>query len=163
MKINVTKEWCIAMAENEVDGEVGAGLIAAAPVIGNDFSPDEVISRDSHFAFGRFVNLMRRQRHLSMEKLAEDADIDTDEILSIESDAYFAPEARTVYNLSGFFHVPLEPLMELSGLTQLKDASLMQEAVRFAARSESVEELTPDEQMALESFVVVLSEKEAGV
>jgi hypothetical protein len=41
----------------------------------------------------------------------------------------------------------------------VRDSSLGQEGVRFAARSESVEKLSKDEQRALEEFVKFLSEK----
>ena len=48
--------------------------------------------------------------------------------------------------------------MQLAGLAA-NDAGFRQEAVRFAARSESLERLTPEESSALEAFVAVLSEQ----
>ena len=50
--------------------------------------------------------------------------------------------------------------MQLAGLTAANDVGLRQEAVRFAARSESVQKLTPEESSALEAFVAILSEQE---
>ena len=49
--------------------------------------------------------------------------------------------------------------MGLSGLTVPKDISYVEEAVRYAARSESLSKLTPDEQAALDGLIAVLSEK----
>jgi hypothetical protein len=50
-------------------------------------------------------------------------------------------------------------MLQLSGNVIARDQTLGQEAVRFAARSESVEKLNKDEQRALEEFVKFLSEK----
>ena len=49
--------------------------------------------------------------------------------------------------------------MQLAGLSQPKDARLSEEAIRFAARSEPIEELNDVERAALEAFVSVLSER----
>ncbi len=51
--------------------------------------------------------------------------------------------------------------MQLAGLSAAKDSLVRQEAVRFAARSESVEKLTKEENAALETFVAILSEQDA--
>lgn len=159
MKIKVTKEWCMAMAKHEADAEVGAGLIAADPFFDEETAPAEARTEDSRIAFGRLVNLMRRQRKLDLEKLAEDADVDLSELVSIEEDAHHKPEPRTVYQLANYFNVPRPGLMQLSGLSIPKSAEFVDEAVRFAARSESVERLTPEELAALESFIAVLSKQ----
>jgi hypothetical protein len=50
-------------------------------------------------------------------------------------------------------------LLQVAGLTAPKDTHLLDEAVRFAARSEPVAALTVEERAALEAFVSVLSEK----
>jgi transcriptional regulator with XRE-family HTH domain len=110
-------------------------------------------------AFGRFVRLMRRDRGMNREKLAGDADIDILELVNIEEDPYFKPEVRTVYQLSMFFDVPRANLLQIAGLTKPKDERIYEEAVRFAARSEPVSALTPEERAALEMFVAVLSEE----
>ena len=49
--------------------------------------------------------------------------------------------------------------MQVAGLTTPKNDNLIQEAVRFAARSESVAALNQTERAALEAFVSVLSEQ----
>jgi hypothetical protein len=50
--------------------------------------------------------------------------------------------------------------MAVLGLTQAKDARFQQEqAVLFAARSQPVEPLKPEEQAALENYVKLLSER----
>jgi hypothetical protein len=81
------------------------------------------------------------------------------ELIEIERNLHYTPEPRTVYQLAKTLELPSERMLELSGNLVVCDSSLGQEAVRFAARSESVEKLSKDEQRALEEFVKFLSEK----
>ena len=162
MKIERSKEWWMARARREGDAAVGAGLLAFDPV------PDErptttaqvVAAEETRIAFGKFVNLMRRRRGLSMERLAEVAELDASELLVIENEVHYVPEPRTVFKLAQTFEVSQRRLMQLAGLAAANDAGLRQEAVRFAARSEAVQKLTPEENSALEAFVAVLSEQD---
>ena len=158
MKIEVTKDWCEAMARQEADVEVGAGLIAADPIFNGEAAHDTTFD-ESRIALGRFVHLMRRRDKLSLEALAERADVDLAELMSIEFDAHYLPESRTLYQLAHTFKVSHKKLMGLSGLTKPKDVQYVEEAVRYAARSESIETLSAEEQAALEWLISVLSEK----
>jgi transcriptional regulator with XRE-family HTH domain len=161
MRLERSKDWWMARARREGDAIVGAGLLAFDP------TPDErplggqvAAVEETRIAFGKFVNLMRRRRGLSMEQLAQAADLDASELLVIEDDVHHVPDPRTVFRLAETFKVSQRRLMQLAGLAAANDAGFRQEAVRFAARSESVQKLTPEESSALEAFVVVLSEQE---
>ena len=164
MRMDRSKEWWLARARREGDAVVGAGLLAVDP------APDERPARmaapaaavdETRIAFGRFVNLMRRRRGYSVEQLARAADLDLSELLVIEDDLHHIPEPRTVFRLAQTFDVPQQRLMQIAGLAAANDVGLREEAVRFAARSESVQKLTREESQALEAFVAVLSEREA--
>lgn len=160
MKMEISQEWCIRMAQLEGDAEIGAGRLAIDPVF--DGAPAPVATSDdegSNIAFGRFVRLMRRRRGLNLEKLAHDADVNMVDLVEIESNPRHKPEPRTVYQLANYFNVPRSSLLQVAGLTEPKDARSFDEAVRFAARSEPMTTLTPEEGAALESFVAVLSEQ----
>jgi HTH-type transcriptional regulator, competence development regulator len=159
MTTEFNKEWCLNMARLEGDAEIGAGMLAVDPVFDGDLIGQPETEEEPALAFGRFVRLMRRRRGMDMEKLANTADIDIVELMSIEEDPHFRPEVRTVYQLSMFFDLPRESLLQIAGLTKPKDERIYEEAVRFAARSETVAALTPEERAALEAFVAVLSEK----
>lgn len=166
MKLERSKEWWLARARREGNAVIGAGLLAFDP------APDErptgaqvtgaqvVAAEETRIAFGKFVNLMRRRRGFSMEELAQAADLDASELLVIEDDVHYVPEPRTVFKLAQTFEVPQRRLMQLAGLVASNDAGLRQEAVRFAARSEAVQKLSPEESAALEAFIAVLSEQE---
>jgi hypothetical protein len=78
-------------------------------------------------------------------------------LVSIEEHLDHRPEPRTVYQLARTFNVPQQRLMQLAGLVVTRDAGLCLEAVRFAARSEPTQKLSPDERDALNAFITVLS------
>jgi HTH-type transcriptional regulator, competence development regulator len=162
MKIEHTQEWWLKRVDREGDQAVSAGLASRDP--GQEQQPSSVApaiqpaAEETRIAFGRFVTLMRRQRALSIEKLAETAELDVGEIVSIEDDLHYMPEPRTVFRLAQTFHVSQQRLMQLAGLVSADDAHFRREAVRFAARSESVQKLTDQERAALEAFIAVLSQ-----
>lgn len=159
MRLERTKEWWMSRARREGDAVISAGLLAFDPA--PEARPANVLAaEENRIAFGKFVNLMRRRRGLSMEQLADSAELDASQLLVIEDDVHHVPEPRTVYKLAQAFEVSQRSLMQLAGLTAANDAGLRREAVRFAARSESVQKLTPEESSALEAFIAVLSEQE---
>lgn len=157
MRFNISRQWCVNMASQENGGEIGVGPLAVDPFFADEGHTAE--ATEPNIAFGRFVCLMRRKRQLTIEALAQQADLDALELVEIEEDAKHRPEVRTVYQLANYFDIPRPKLMQIAGLTAPKDNCLFQEAVRFAARSETVEALTAQESAALEAFVAVLSEQ----
>ena len=161
MRLERSKDWWMARARREGDVAVGAGVLAFDP------APEECPSsaqaapvEETRIAFGKFVSLMRRRRGYTMERLAEVADLDASELLVIEDDVHYVPEPRTVFKLAQTFDVSQQRLMQLAGLAAANDAGFRKEAVRFAARSESVQKLTAEETSALEAFIAILSERD---
>jgi transcriptional regulator with XRE-family HTH domain len=161
MRLERDKDWWIARANREGDAVIGAGLLARDPVAGESAGAAPMAVEENRIAFGRFVNLMRRQQGYSIEALADAAEVDASELLVIEDDLHYVPGPRTVYKLAQMFEVSQPRLMQLAGLTAANDAGLREEAVRFAARSEAVHQLSPEEAAALAAFVAVLSQREA--
>jgi len=161
MKLNRSKDWWLTRARREGDATIGAGALSldAKPEPAN--LPSSLEAEETRIAFGRFVSLMRRRNGLTVERLAAAADLDASEILVIENGAHSAPEPRTIFQLARTFKLSQKRLMQLAGLSASKDALVRQEAVRFAARSESVEKLTAEENAALETFVTILSEQDS--
>jgi transcriptional regulator with XRE-family HTH domain len=161
MKLELSKDWWMVRARREGDAVVGAGLLAFDPAPEARPSGVQVgAAEDTRIALGKFVNLMRRRRGFSMEQLAEAAELEASELLVIEDNVHYVPEPRTVFKLAQTFEVSQRRLMQLAGLSAANDIGFREEAVRFAARSESVQKLTPEESSALEAFVTVLSEQE---
>lgn len=147
------------MAKLEGDSEIGAGHLATDPAFDDETAPSVDREGEPNIAFGRLINLMRRQRRISLEQLAADADVTLTELAGIESDMHYRPALRTTYQLANFFHMPRTGFLELAGLTDQKNARLAEGAVRYAAPAESTAELTPEENADLEAFVAVLSKQ----
>jgi transcriptional regulator with XRE-family HTH domain len=156
MTFDINKAWCQNAGARENSLDIGAGVIAADPMFTHEGGADES-PEASRLALGRFINLMRRDQGLSIEALAEKADVEIGDLLSLEKNANHLPDVRTLYQLSEVFGVSQEKLMGLSGLTHAND-DYVEEAVRYAAKSASVEVLSEDEHMILNGLISVLSE-----
>jgi transcriptional regulator with XRE-family HTH domain len=164
MKLNLSKEWLTKRAERDENAEVSAGVFNLKMLEAERSAPEHASIAQSevdnpHPAFGRLINLWRRKKGLRMDQLADRARIDMGELVAIEHDIYYTPEPRTVYQLAKILGLSIKRMLQLSGNAIVRDSTLGQEAVRFAARSESVEKLTKDEHRALEEFVKFLNEK----
>jgi HTH-type transcriptional regulator, competence development regulator len=120
-------------------------------------SSDKVAFVDTRIALGAFVSLWRRNQGWDAARLAEKAGLEPQEILEIEHDPHCEPEPDAVRKLAKVFGLPAKPLLELAGLSQPQTAALREEAVRFAARSESVAELNQHERDAFEVFVSAIA------
>jgi len=64
--------------------------------------------------------------------------------------------------LADCFDLPDRKLAKLSNITTVYDTRLKEAAIRFAANSESVMELSRDERHALTEFVKFLASGDAG-
>ncbi len=116
---------------------------------------------ETHRVFGRLIEYARRKQGLSVEKLAEQAEVDLAEIVEIEMHDEVLPQVRTVYNLAQVLNLPSGRLLEVAGLASPRP-EVSNAALKFAARSEPTAPLTPDEREALEEFVKVLVESSDG-
>lgn len=157
-----TEGWWRARAEKEKGYTVFAGSVRTTPPFTKaDIQTDGIgESRpDSSFAFGKLIELMRRNRGWSVEKLASEADLDLADLVIIEDDHTALPEPRAVYQLAEVFQLPQSRLLQIAGLSKERDASLQRDTLRFAARSQSIAQLSEVEQRALDEFVTVLGNK----
>jgi HTH-type transcriptional regulator, competence development regulator len=155
MKFTFDKDWLQRNADQDDNLEIAAGSFSfdqLPPVEANASGPTAVP------AFGRLVNLCRRKQGWTIEDLATFARIDVTEAIRIEHETNYVPGPRTVYQLSTALGLPRERMLQLSGNMFVRDRGLGEQAVRFAARSESVEKLNRQEHLALEEFVKYLNE-----
>ncbi len=164
MKLNLTKEWLTKRAEMEEKAETSVGFFNLSVLNANQrkehiTSVAQVQDNNPLPVFGRLINLWRRKKGLRMDELANKARIDLVELIAIEQDIHYIPEPRTVHLLAKTLGLSSDRMLQLSGNTIIRDSTLGQEAIRFAAHSESVEKLNRNEQRALEEFVKFLNEK----
>ncbi len=157
MKFEFSKAWCNRIAQLEGDAEIVAGVHAKTPHFPSEQST--VISMGTSLVFGKLIQLLRRDKKLSAEKLAAGADISLDDLNKIERDPLFRPDPRSVYMLAEFFDIPKKKLQQLSGLTAANDSHLQEEALRFAASANPAADLSREEKSALKAFISVLNEE----
>jgi HTH-type transcriptional regulator, competence development regulator len=113
-----------------------------------------------HYAFGTFVRMLRRGEGLTLTELAGEVRVDEEELRAIERDPHHKPRPRTVHQLAGRFKIEPHRMMKLSGATANTNRKLHDEALRFAAKSDDIARLTPDEQRMLSEFVKYVNESQ---
>lgn len=143
-------EWLHRMADAE-DRCASVGVAGLAQEMG--LLP---AAAEGPRVFGRFIEFARREKGMSLEALAQAANVDLGELVAVEEQCV-APTPRTVYQLAQVFRYPSGTLSELAGLTQAR-SKVSEAAVRFAARSESTAKLNEGERQAFEEFVKIIVE-----
>lgn len=107
--------------------------------------------------FARLVEFWRRKQRMTVFQLAEKTGLEEAEILDAEQ-GDTVPEPRVLYVLSSALGVSYDKLLHLTGHVQERNEQLNHAAVRFAANSESMEQLSPEEESALQDFIQALAE-----
>jgi transcriptional regulator with XRE-family HTH domain len=157
MKFDVPKEWFVRSAEIEGDSEVGAGHSPFIAPLEEKLSTVELVT-EMRLAFGRFIELMRRRRGWTIQRLAERAEVDVGELLAIEKNPSHEAELSAVYGLANVLEVPAKLLIKMAGLAQDRSPDLLQAGLRFAASSEPTEPLSAEEEEALHTYLKVVLE-----
>jgi len=115
------------------------------------------MSQELHKSLGILLQLLRRNKRISIEMLANEARIEISEITKIECDPCFTPSPRTIYQLESYFQLPPKSLLKLTSAYQNVPDEFRDEVIRFAAKSDSIHKLTKEEHKLLKSFVSFLS------
>jgi len=160
IRMNNDKAWLNRMARNEEYECISAGGICVR-MADKQRKDNRQLDTDL-YALGRLVELARREKEMSVSAIAEKAELDLTEVLEIEQGRMADPEPRVLFMLAKTLDLPIEGLMELSGLMQQRDEVLEAAAVRFAANSKPTERLTQSEKQALQEFVKVLAKSSKG-
>ena len=164
MKLELTKGWFEKNIPHD-NSEVGAGnpeLLNSPQCDINNLGINREDDFVEAYAFGSLVQLLRRERKLTVDQLAVATQVDTPELISIELDPKYVPKPRTVYQICKFFGLPDRPLMKLANVTKTHNDRLRDAAVRFAASSSKVMELSREERAALAEFVQFLASQEGN-
>jgi len=111
-------------------------------------------------AFRLFVQMLRRRHGLTVDKLAQRADIDRDEIVAMERNNGYRPSPLTLHKLCDVFGIPERRMLALAGAIKEAPRGLSERASGFAAQSESFADLTREEKRELDEFVRFLKEDE---
>ena len=89
--------WVRRMADLENNSDLSVGGLAHEVGM---FRPEEPPAPVAKSAFARLIEFRRRDLRLTVEQLAERAEVDTAEVVSIELGKIEQPELRTVARLA---------------------------------------------------------------
>jgi HTH-type transcriptional regulator, competence development regulator len=104
--------------------------------------------------FGRFLNMARREKGLSVQQLAQTMGMNPYDVLLLE-EGKEQPEPRIVSKVAQAFGVPPRKLAQIAGLV-VADTTTASAALAFAASS-STKPLEPGQREALHEFIKALS------
>ena len=149
--------WITQKAAEEDGAFIAAGHIGFSAMANAAATSTDTLA--ARVSFSRFVELARLKLRLSKEQFAVKARIPLQELVCIEEDDVFTPTPRTVHYLAQFLKVSHPKLLSLAGLAQTKDAGFNNAALKFAAKSEPIRQLSKEEQEAFDEFVKVLSDR----
>jgi transcriptional regulator with XRE-family HTH domain len=148
---HLSKEWYRQMLLSHPDDD--QVLIGHATFGASSHDPLAVRARCSESAaLSLLVTMERNRRRLSMAQLADRLSIQEDDVRQIE-EASGRPRPRTLQKFAEFLNVPLKQLAQLAGLATVRDSVLCDEALRFAAHSDSANLLHAGDVELLKQFV----------
>ncbi len=110
--------------------------------------------------FRDVVRALRRERELTVDQLAKKLEMDRDEIVAMERNPGYRPSPVVLHKLSRFYGIPTRRLAALAGAIRETPESLVEEASRFAAQSDSFAKLSREERQLLDRFVNFLKKEE---
>ena len=166
MKMNLNKEWFEKRIDHDSHLEVGAGNPCPDGQSSGEHGSQEQLTNPEDFfetlAFGTLIELLRRDRQLTIEHLASEARVELSELVNIEFDPKYVPSPRCVYQLASYFEIPQRSLLKLSNVTTVHSDKLRDAAVRFAANASNISQLSREERVALTDFVAFLSSQDSN-
>lgn len=165
MKLNLKREWFENRIAAEDDADVTAGTY-------NDNRSDATAlhRRAGHteeefaesLAFSALIRLLRKERGLSVQQLAEYANISVAEVISIEQDRAYRPKHQTISQLSEFFGIAPGAMMKLSNISQVQDETFVSETICFAANAADILNLGEQERQILHKYIRFLGKQDAS-
>lgn len=147
----LSKEWYRKMLLSDPDEEeILIGHATFGP--GSFDALRSAARRSENAALSLLVTMERNRRHWSIAQLANQLSIQEEDVRQIE-EARGRPRPRTLQKISGFLDVPVKQLAQLAGLAVVRDVALCDEALRFAAHSDSANMLKAGDAALLNEFV----------
>lgn len=147
------ESWLMKQIEHE-----GNGCILGGNLVRLQQQEKELSTTTRKLALAKLIAYARREKGMNIAEFATFANIDEQELLAIENGeiSYYSP--RTIWQLSQSLGLSQKKLGELAGISQSREIKLAEATIQFAAYSETVAGLSPEEQEALHGFVSYLSE-----
>ena len=108
--------------------------------------------------FSTLLRMLRLNAKLRYEDLAKKINVNPDELRMLEKSIGHTAEPRTLVALAKFFKIPTQNFLQIGGVLKKINAQIEREITRFAAESESFDQLTKKEKELLQGIVKILGE-----
>lgn len=155
-KMRPDQAWYRARILETLDDDFLVGPLADDAAIADDRPDPRARGR-----FGAFVSLERRSAKMTVGQFAEKLQVSADELHRIEADPEYVPRPRTVLHVATFANVPVVSMAKLSGVAREGELTLSERAFKYAARSDDIMSLTPEECAVLNEFISFLRSSES--
>ena len=171
-KIKATDKWYREMAKIEADHDISAGGMTSeeelspakaktGQAIVRQVKPrkeDTLRTERRWVGYSRFMHMLRIQKRLTIDQLARRIDVDSEQLLFIESKIGYKAPPRTLRNLANFYELPMKGFLQLAGVLA-PDKRLEEDMVKFAAESDSFETLSAEEKRLLNNIIKLISDR----
>ena len=158
MKFVITQEWL-----TKTLARCGDDCIAAGGTPFQDFKKDierrtvtPTVFQNVPTQLGKVVRYVREQKGWTRTEMAELADIDESDLVSIESLSNYDPKPRTVIQLANVCSFNKNDFVQLA--KHRTSIAANDNTVRFAASSKGTESISEEEYDAIRALVEVLTQ-----
>ncbi|MBW4985875.1 helix-turn-helix domain-containing protein [Mameliella sp. CS4] len=169
MKLMFNQEWLNLRIKDDAGEacEVGAPIHRAADFTAAIHAAREETDKADKPAhrkgvLGLLVLQVRRRDKLTVAELAQRLRVDPAELEALETNPDYGPQPRTLHQLSGYTEIPATNLMRLTPDAHNVNGDLESAAMKFAASSDDVSDLSRTERRGLNDFVKFLVKYKDG-
>jgi transcriptional regulator with XRE-family HTH domain len=115
---------------------------------------DRVRQSSTPSEFGNFLKLLRTKKKVSLEKLANDTDLDPEDIHEIETSHENIASPMTVSVIARYFKLQPKKVQALAGLSRSKEEADCGPSLRIAACADpNFDSLTKEERQAFQDLI----------
>jgi len=165
MKLRFTNHWLRSQIDKDADIECDAGIPLRDSTSITHFTHPEAASVATApglkmAVLSVLVHQLRRRDGLSVTQLAERLRVDADELANVESDPNYVPRPRTMHQLADYMKVSTQAVQSLTAEAIARNNNIAQAALKFAASSKDLSQLSNAERRGLNDFVKFLASYE---
>lgn len=164
MKIFIDQEWLNQRLVND-DGdacEAGKPICRAVDFVdaitdANTTSIEAQKEEQKPSVLSLLVHRIRRRDRLTLAQFADRIRVSVDELSHIENNPLFGPQPRTLHQLADYSKIPPASLLRLVPDAIAQDHEIENAALKFAASSDDLADLSRIERRELNDFVKFLA------
>ena len=159
INFSATKKWYELAAQSEadvVDISAGPSTLSISNVTVTE-SMKNIKQIRKLEGFSTLLKMLRLNKGLSFEKLSFQINVNIEELILLEKQVGYKSSTTTLLALARFYSLPEKLLLQIGDATNVSNSKIDEEVIRFAAESESVEKLSPQEKYLLDRTIEIIS------